>query len=830
MGSTWRVRTTIRRGVALIVALAFVTGLGPVRGVSAQPTSLPRSVVDTDGPTRILDTRITGNRLQPGTVFALRIPRDGNASSASVFMNITATDAAAPGWVRARPCGAAATTASVVNYIPGRVSANAAMIRIGDDSSVCFDTSAPVDLVVDRGGQLTEDADYTGTVPNRILDTRLTGDPLQAGVERRLRVAGTANIPAEAAYVALNLTVDSPASDGWVVAYRCGAPTSSSTMNFNAGEVVANLTLVSLANGELCLRSLGAVELIVDTEGWSRARGALTVQSPARILDTRDVSTWPWGNLSSGETLALRVAGRGNVPNSADAALLTVTVTGATGPGFVTVWPCDAAFPTASTINTWAGQLRSNLALARLAVDGTVCFRVTSLYGTPLDLVVDAVGSISATVQRSDPPPTSPPPTPPPSGPSGGPGCGLVAAAFCDTFDVAHNGGTPTGDLDPTLWGVSRLGDINPGSINNGWVPSHNACAHGAETKAPADVQICNGQMVESVNDGGGAPNLDTYPKQPFNFAGRTGVVVFDVSADSEGTHAAWPEFRITDEPVPGTRRMISICCPPHAQNQIGFSLDSGCPGQPNTTGVGVVDLAIDGAYQEHLSSRPNCITKGSSAAMNHFEVRVSTTRLEVWGTDAGAPNLKLLAVEDIPGGLHFSQGLVWLNDAHYNARKSIEPCECGTQFEHSFFWDNLGFDGPKTYRDLGFDVPYAGRPGPLSTAGDQLTNEGYHVGAGPLDLTVTGVRWDVTPTAAKVVYNAYSFDQTPISVSVNGHTPVTLNWRETDITYGWRASAITVPVSDLVDGTNTLTFRSSSGSTVLANVSLIMVAGAQVP
>ena len=41
------------------------------------------------------------------------------------------------------------------------------------------------------------------------------------------------------------------------------------------------------------------------------------------------------------------------------------------------------------------------------------------------------------------------------------------------------------------------------------------------------------------------------YPKQPFDFAGKTGTVSFDVSNDTQGTHAAWPEFWLTDIPVP---------------------------------------------------------------------------------------------------------------------------------------------------------------------------------------------------------------------------------------------------------------------------------------
>ena len=81
-----------------------------------------------------------------------------------------------------------------------------------------------------------------------------------------------------------------------------------------------------------------------------------------------------------------------------------------------------------------------------------------------------------------------------------------------------------------------------------------------------------------------------------------------------------------------------------------------------------------------------------------------------MWGTDPGSTSLRQLAIVDNLG-LTFTKGLVWLNDVHYNARKAIEPCECGTQWNHTFAWDNLAFDGPKTYRDLGFNVPDANVP-----------------------------------------------------------------------------------------------------------------------
>ena len=81
--------------------------------------------------------------------------------------------------------------------------------------------------------------------------------------------------------------------------------------------------------------------------------------------------------------------------------------------------------------------------------------------------------------------------------------------------------------------------------------------------------------MFETVNDGGGVVNLNTYPKQPFDFTGRTGEVTFDVSADSDGCML---RGRVRDhrQAGPGVRRSISCGVPAAAANEVGFSLD-GC-------------------------------------------------------------------------------------------------------------------------------------------------------------------------------------------------------------------------------------------------------------
>jgi alpha-tubulin suppressor-like RCC1 family protein len=71
-----------------------------------------------------------------------------------------------------------------------------------------------------------------------------------------------------------------------------------------------------------------------------------------------------------------------------DAVALNVTVTGPTGPGFVTVWPCGQARPLASNLNFTAGQTVPNAVLVKLGAGGAVC-----LYNSATThLVVDVGG------------------------------------------------------------------------------------------------------------------------------------------------------------------------------------------------------------------------------------------------------------------------------------------------------------------------------------------------------------------------------------------------------------------------------------------------------
>jgi trimeric autotransporter adhesin len=121
--------------------------------------------------------------------------------------------------------------------------------------------------------------------------------------------------------------------------------------------------------------------------------------SPARLADTRTGGTTVdgafagTGQIAGGTILDLPVSSRGGVPGDAVAATLNVTVTEATAPGFLTVYPCDADRPTASNLNYTTGGTIPNAVISRIAGTGGSAGHVCLYASQPLQLVVDVNGA-----------------------------------------------------------------------------------------------------------------------------------------------------------------------------------------------------------------------------------------------------------------------------------------------------------------------------------------------------------------------------------------------------------------------------------------------------
>jgi hypothetical protein len=155
------------------LVIAKIGAGGAVCIFSQQPTQL---VADVLGffpattsfsalvPARLLDSRpgfatidgaSAGAGVRPtGTVTTVHVAGRGGvpAIARTAVLNVTVTNAAAPGFVTVYPCGIDPPLASNLNFSTGQSIANAILTKIGTDENVCIVNSQPTDLVVDVTG------------------------------------------------------------------------------------------------------------------------------------------------------------------------------------------------------------------------------------------------------------------------------------------------------------------------------------------------------------------------------------------------------------------------------------------------------------------------------------------------------------------------------------------------------------------------------------------------------------------------------------------------------------------------------------------------------
>ena len=383
-------------------------------GEGEYTTTLP-SMIESMVPKRVADTRVGFSTadgqsagigvLQAGKV--IQIPIAGRvgipADAAAAVVNVTAVGPAAPGFLTVYPCGSWSGTSSL-NYVAGEVVANEVIAKLSPTGSICVYTMAATNLVVDAVGYVPAGSDYTSLVPKRMTDTRVgfsTADGiaagtgvLPAGTYREIPIAGRVGIPADAAAAVVNVTAVGPAAPGFLTVYPCGIPPATSSLNYVAGQVVANEVIAKLsATGSICVYTMAATNLVVDAVGYVPAGTDYTSLVPKRMTDTRvgfstaDGQSAGIGLLPAGQYLEIPIAGRVGIPADASAVVVNVTAVGSAAPGFLTVYPCGTR-PGTSSLNYTAGEVVANEVIAKLSATGSIC--VYTMATT--NLVVDAVG------------------------------------------------------------------------------------------------------------------------------------------------------------------------------------------------------------------------------------------------------------------------------------------------------------------------------------------------------------------------------------------------------------------------------------------------------
>jgi hypothetical protein len=407
--------------------------------------------------------------------------------------------------------------------------------------------------------------------------------------------------------------------------------------------------------------------------------------------------------------------------------------------------------------------------------------------------------------------------------------CGLTSPAFCETFDAPNPQVDRAGQLEHVVWGVSRAtSDTNNGQqILNKWSSSQLQACGTTQLVAPEnDAVICNGRMAESINDNENSNLWAAYPRQPFDIAGRTGKVTFDVGNDTQGPHAAWPAFVYTDQPVPAPYGGVSLPgISNYARNSIGFSLaEGGC--------VDVIFMSTNYVSTTPTFTKDACVIEPASAAqiaagqLNHYEVDLNSSSMTVFGTDPGGSTLKQIAhVSGI--SVPLSRGLVWIEDVHYNGDKF------NGQRNHTFVWDNVGFDGPILTRDLGFDVLDSRVSKGPGVDGYPTMNLGYMVQGSDPGLTVQTVPGMTSAqigaaTGALLEFTWFPYNRQTLTYSLNGHTSHSVAWPYPgEYTFSSQTLAVPIALSELQAGVNSIHLQSSDAQVVVANFDIILVAGA---
>jgi hypothetical protein len=161
---------------------------------------------------------------------------------------------------------------------------------------------------------------FVAIAPCRLVDTRgngapLTGGFLPAATVRTYTLTGVCNIPADAKAISLNATAVNPVGPGFLTMWAAGAaPPVVSSLNFVAGDIVANAAVVPLsATGAISVAfGVSGADLVLDTNGY---------YSPLGVVNTLN---------GQGGDLTL-VAGN-NITLTSGAGTLSISAANGTGP------------------------------------------------------------------------------------------------------------------------------------------------------------------------------------------------------------------------------------------------------------------------------------------------------------------------------------------------------------------------------------------------------------------------------------------------------------------------------------------------------------------
>ncbi len=359
-------------------------------------------------PCRVADTR-GGATMAARSTRSFVVPQSGCGipdTALAYSLNVTVVPQGPLAFLTLWPAGQVQPLVSTLNSFGGDVVANAAIVPAGIGGAVSVYVTNPTDVILDINGYFDASAGsnalafYTAT-PCRVADTRgatgTFGGPSMPGETARdfpVPLSGC-GIPATAGAYSLNVTVVPPGYLGYLTAWPAGqARPNASTLNSWKGKVVANAALVPAGTNEsISVFVKNPTDVILDINGYfgqPGQNGALAFYpvTPCRIADTRGASG-PFGGpeMAAKSTRSFPIPASGcNIPATAAAYSLNVTVVPDGVLSYLTAWPTGAGQPFVSTLNSFDGSVVANAAIVPAGTGGAISIYVTNQTHVILDI------------------------------------------------------------------------------------------------------------------------------------------------------------------------------------------------------------------------------------------------------------------------------------------------------------------------------------------------------------------------------------------------------------------------------------------------------------
>jgi len=249
-------------------------------------------------PTRVLDTRLT-NSIHTGLVGqgeAVTVdfkPWGVAADAIAVVLNVTVTEATAPGFWTAYAAGAERPVASNLNVTTaGQTIPNQVITPVANGAATFFSQNGG-HLIIDISGYYTGasapvlgDGLFVPVSPHRLVDTRdpANGGPAKPGASSRVSVpvGGRFGIPTSGvAAVVITATVTDTNAAGFFTVWPDGTvrPTVSNLNAVHANQTIANHATVPVSPIGFDFFTQTGANLLADVTGWFT--GLPTTGSPS---------------------------------------------------------------------------------------------------------------------------------------------------------------------------------------------------------------------------------------------------------------------------------------------------------------------------------------------------------------------------------------------------------------------------------------------------------------------------------------------------------------------------------------------------------------------